>query len=154
MKFAILLSAVLMFGAFTQIDAMAQADAPVESDAQWLWGEVSNLDLQNKLILVKYVDYETDKESEIAITVNNSTVYENMKVITDLKQNDPVSIDYIVSAEGKNIARKVSLEKEEPLSPDLQGVDEMVKTKLGGQEAAAAAESMQLEGNKPQFPSD
>jgi len=84
-----------------------------EPEMQWLWGEVTNLDLQNRMILVKYLDYETDQEKEATISVDDKTTYENIKSIEELKQNDPVSVDYIITPEGKNIARIISLEKPE-----------------------------------------
>ena len=83
----------------------------VAQEMQWLWGEVVNLDLQNNLILVKYLDYETDQEKEATVSVDEKTTYENIGSIGELNQNDAVSIDYIVTADGKNIARAVSLEK-------------------------------------------
>jgi hypothetical protein len=90
--------------------------APVsaEPEMQWVWGEVVNLDPQNKMVLVKYLDYETDQEKEMTISVDEKTTYENIKSIEELKQNDAVSVDYIVAADGKNLARNISLEKPEP----------------------------------------
>ncbi len=101
--------------------AIPQAES--EPQMQWLWGEVVNLDLQNKIILVKYLDYETDESKEISVMVDDSTAYENIKSIEELKPNDAVSVDYIVTAEGANIAKNVSVEKPEEtkISPeDLQ----------------------------------
>lgn len=84
-----------------------------EPELQFLWGEVVNLDLANKAILVKNLDYETDQERETPILVDEKTVYENFKSIEELKQNDMVSVDYIVMPDGKNIARNLSLDKAE-----------------------------------------
>jgi hypothetical protein len=97
---------------------------PVEPDMQWLWGEVSNVDLQNKTILVKYLDYETDQEKEISITIDDKTNYENIKSIDELKAKDTVSIDYIVSLDGKNIARNISAEKPETPMPKPESLPE------------------------------
>jgi len=82
-------------------------------DTQWVWGEVSILDTQNKAILVKYFDYETDQEKEINIDIDDKTTYENIKSMDELKPKDTVSIDYIVSPDGKNIAKNISIEKPE-----------------------------------------
>lgn len=90
-----------------------EAPAASEPEMQWLWGEVINLDPHNKMILVKYLDYETEQERQAAISVDEKTTYENITSIEELKQNDAVSVDYIISPDGKNIARIISLEKPE-----------------------------------------
>jgi uncharacterized Zn finger protein len=61
--------------------------------------------------LVKYLDYDADQEKEMAINVDEKTIYENVKSIDEIKPQDTVSIDYIVSPEGKNIAKNISIEK-------------------------------------------
>ena len=51
--------------------ALAQDDGGAEavnqelkdSDVQWVWGEVANIDLKNNLIIVKYLDYEDSQEN-------------------------------------------------------------------------------------------
>ncbi|OFZ54702.1 MAG: hypothetical protein A3D92_16065 [Bacteroidetes bacterium RIFCSPHIGHO2_02_FULL_44_7] len=86
-----------------------------ESETQWLYGDVINLDPQNKTILVKTLDYETDQEKEIAIAVDEKTTFENIKSLDEIKPNDTVSVDYVVSPDGKNLAKNISLER-----PDTQ----------------------------------
>lgn len=93
-----------------------------ESETLWLWGEVVNLDLQNKMLLVKYLDYETDQEKEISISVDEKTTYENIKSIDELRPNDSVSVDYVISTDGKNIARNISVEKAENTKDIEEGV--------------------------------
>jgi hypothetical protein len=82
-----------------------------EAEAQWIWGEVVIADSQKGEILVKYLDYDADQEKEMAINVDEKTIYENVKSIDEIKPQDTVSIDYIVSPEGKNIAKNISIEK-------------------------------------------
>ncbi|MEK6727103.1 MAG: hypothetical protein AABY28_00310 [Candidatus Omnitrophota bacterium] len=84
-----------------------------ESETQWIYGDVINLDPQNKTILVKTLDYETDQEKEINITTDEKTAFENIKSLDEIKPNDTVSVDYIVTADGKNLAKNLSLEKPE-----------------------------------------
>jgi len=84
-----------------------------ESEAQWLWGEVVSLDTQNNTFLIAYLDYETDSEKQITVNVDAKTTYENASGLVDIKPQDNVSIDYIISADGKNIAKNISLEKPE-----------------------------------------
>lgn len=81
-----------------------------EPETQWVYGDVINLDPQNKTIMVKTLDYETDQEKEIAITIDEKTTFENIKSLDEIKPNDTVSVDYIVTADGKNLAKNISLE--------------------------------------------
>lgn len=106
---------------FSQDTPGATSEVQVEPDLQWLWGEVVSVDTQKNELSVKYLDYDTEQEKEIKIAVDDKTTYENTKSIAEIKQNDTVSIDYIVSPEGKNIARNISVEK--PESPEAQGTE-------------------------------
>jgi len=91
-----------------------------EPDTQWVWGEVVTLDAQGKTLLLKYLDYETDQEKEINIATDDKTTFENIKSIDQIRLKDILSIDYIVSASGENIAKNISVEKPE----DIEGVKE------------------------------
>lgn len=84
-----------------------------ESETQWIYGDVINLDPQNKTILVKTLDYETDQEKEISIAADEKTEFENIKSLDEIKPDDTVSVDYIVTADGRNLAKNLSLEKPE-----------------------------------------
>lgn len=112
------ISAGLVFSQAPTVEENITVQTPNESlnepQIEWLWGEVVSLDAANKLLTVKYLDYETDQEKEINITVDEQTVYENAKSLEEIKPQDALSIDYIVSPEGKNLAKKISLEKPEP----------------------------------------
>lgn len=92
----------------------------VEQQLQWVWGEVV-LEPANNTLTVKYLDYENDAEKEIAITADENTVYENIKSLSELKPKDTVSIDYIVTSEGKNIAKNISVEKVEDTQESEEG---------------------------------
>jgi len=91
-------------------------------NTQWVWGEVIGVDAPGKTLTLKYLDYETDQEKEIALAVEDSTTYDNVKSLEEIRLKDNLSIDY-VSKDGKNIAKSISLEKSEstPLgnSPDM-----------------------------------
>lgn len=84
---------------------------------QWLWGEVVSLDPGINQMLVRFVDYETSNEQEIIMNVDAQTVYEGVKSIYEIKASDTVTIDYIVTTEGENIARSISVESRQE-SPD------------------------------------
>ena len=94
----------------TPVAAVAQEKA--EPETQWVWGEVVNVDAQNKTLTLKYLDYDTDEEKELAILVDNLTSYENVTSLEEIQKKDSLSIDYI-SSDGKNTARSISLEKPE-----------------------------------------
>ncbi|MFA4888613.1 MAG: hypothetical protein WC628_03435 [Candidatus Omnitrophota bacterium] len=82
-----------------------------QPEVQWVWGEVSALDTQNKAITLKYLDYETDQEKEIAISIDDKTGFENIKAFEEIKPGDSLSVDYIAAADGKYIAKNISLEQ-------------------------------------------
>lgn len=88
-------------------------ETPAEPETQWLWGEVISVDSPKNEILVKYLDYETEQEKEIAVAINEQTTYENVNAISEIGPQDTVSIDYVVSREGKNVAKNISVEKPE-----------------------------------------
>jgi len=95
--------------------AVSAPQAPLqnENDTQWTWGEVVNLDNAGKAITLKYLDYETDQEKDIVLSVDEKTAFENIKGFDEIKVKDTLSIDYTVGPDGKNIAKNIGLE-----SPD------------------------------------
>lgn len=101
-----------------------------EPEVQWVWGEVLSLDAQNKAFVVKYLDYENDQEKELTINVDDKTTYENIKSIEEIKPTDTLSIDYTVTADGKNIAKNISLEKPEVTPPLEPGANEVTPENL------------------------
>jgi len=96
-----------------------QAAPKTENETQWAWGEVTNLDPQAKTLTLKYLDYETDQEKDLVLAVDEKTVFENIKSFDEIKVNDTLSIDYMVAADGKNIAKNINFEKPDssPASP-------------------------------------
>ncbi|HNW39458.1 MAG TPA: hypothetical protein PKI44_03410 [Candidatus Omnitrophota bacterium] len=119
--------AAAQFG-FAEETAVAPADSgtiisgpetlsPKETDMQWAWGEVTNLDSQAKILTLKYLDYETDQEKEMDLAVDEKTTFENIKDFSELKLKDTLSIDYVTGVDNKNIAKNISYEK-----PDVVAV--------------------------------
>jgi len=88
-----------------------------EADMQWAWGEVTNLDNQAKTVTLKYLDYETDQEKELVLIIDEKTAFENIKDFSELKLKDTLSVDYIIEADNKNIAKNISFEKPDVSSP-------------------------------------
>jgi hypothetical protein len=99
-----------------------------EPQTQWLWGEAVSVDTTNKMLSVKYFDYETDQEKDIAITTDDQTSYENVSSLSEIKIKDALSIDYIIGADGKNIAKLISVEKPESPMPETQNVETLQDT--------------------------
>jgi len=88
-----------------------QSSLGKESDMQWAWGEVTNLDKQANTITLKYLDYEADQEKEMVLVVDEKTTFENIKDFNELKLKDTLSIDYMIGVDNKNIAKNISFEK-------------------------------------------
>jgi len=88
-----------------------------EEEYQWAWGEVVSVDAQNKLINIKYLDYESDTEKEMSFVIDEKTNFEGVNSLSDIKVNDTVSIDYIIK-DNKNIARTISVEKPEDVTTE------------------------------------
>jgi hypothetical protein len=98
----------------------AVPEAHNESEMQWVWGEVVTTDAQNKALTVKFLDYETDQEKEITFSLDDQTSFENARSLDELKPSDAVSIDYAVSADGRNIAKNISVEAPEAVNPQAE----------------------------------
>ncbi|MCX5669652.1 MAG: hypothetical protein NTX89_06060 [Candidatus Omnitrophica bacterium] len=94
-----------------------QQSTQKETDMQWAWGEVTNLDHQANTVTLKYLDYETDQEKDLVLVVDEKTTFENIKDFNELKLKDTLSIDYMVGANNKNIAKNISFEKPDVSSP-------------------------------------
>jgi hypothetical protein len=98
-------------------------ETAVDIEMQWLWGEASAIDAQNKTLMVKYLDYETDQEKEMLLSIDDKTAFENVKSLEEIKVQDTLSIDYIIGADGKNAARNISVERPEEAVIPLENID-------------------------------
>ncbi len=101
--------------AFCQEAGPAQ-QAVGQDQTQWVWGEVSAVDTDKGELSVTYLDYDTDQEKKITISTDEKTVYENIKALSEIEQQNAVSIDYVVSGE-KNIAKNISVDKTDEIEP-------------------------------------
>ncbi|MBI5124514.1 MAG: hypothetical protein HZA72_03755 [Candidatus Omnitrophica bacterium] len=95
----------------------AAAQAPVKEEAAKvqelsIYGEVQSVNTQAGSLAVQYYDYDNDEEKSIEIAIDKDSKLENVKAIDEIKKGDWVDVTYIVSA-GKNMAKMVSVEKEE-----------------------------------------
>ena len=78
-----------------------------------IYGEVQSVNAQANSMMVQYYDYDNDEERSIEITLDSSSKLDNAKAIGDIKKGDWVDVTYTANA-GKNMAKAVSVEKEEP----------------------------------------
>lgn len=113
----------LGFSEEPQLGANAQ-DKPeaAEEEISWVWGEVKSADVASSSFIIKYMDYQTDEEKELILSIDQETKFENIGDLSGIKAGDTASIDYIVK-DGKNIVKNVSIEKielmpEAPIPPD------------------------------------
>ena len=113
-------------------ESQAVTTTPAESEVQWLWGEVVSVDTLTGQMTVKYLDYETDTEKEISININDQTSFENAKSLAEIKAQDTVSVDYTTNPEGKNIAKNISVERNEDIqTPPGESTQEEPQTAPG-----------------------
>lgn len=86
----------------------------LDENISWVWGEVKNVDYISSKFNILYMDYQTDDEKELVLTVNQDTKFEGINDFNSLKAGDTVGIDYFSDADN-NIAKNISVEKlEEP----------------------------------------
>jgi len=78
-----------------------------------IYGEVQAVNMQANSMTIQYYDYDNDEEKTTEISLDAGSKLENAKAIGDIKKGDWVDVTYTASA-GKNTAKFVSVEKEEP----------------------------------------
>lgn len=105
---------------FAQEEA-ALSEEEIESEVQWLWGEVVSVDTQKNEFVVKYLDYETDSDKETVVGVDDKTTYENVISLVEIAPEDTVSVDYSVGSDGKIMAKNISVEKAEATEASTEG---------------------------------
>ncbi len=84
-------------------------------EIKWVWGEVGLVDAASNKIVVKYLNYDTDVEETLAISIDNTTRFENAEGINAIKVGDNVGVDYMLNATGEAIAKSIALEKAESM---------------------------------------
>jgi hypothetical protein len=92
-----------------------EAVKPVEtnpSEIQWLWGEVVAVDPAAGNLTVKYLDYDTDEEKTMNLSVAEGTTFQEVKGLAGIKLQDTVSVEYTVR-DGQSFAKDITVEKVE-----------------------------------------
>lgn len=85
---------------------------PQDEVTQWVWGEVVSVDLVKKQITVKYLDYETYEEALMTLDTDDSTVFDNISGINDIKPADYLTIDYR-KLDNVNLSTLIVVEKKD-----------------------------------------
>jgi hypothetical protein len=130
----------------------SQSAAPSSDiEVQWLWGEV--VTVGDTELTVKTLDYETDTEKEVKLFADEKTVFENAKAVTDIKPQDTVSIDYVMSKDGKNVAKTISVEKPEmSAAPAAEAIAPAVESETAAPAVAAPTQSVSEESQLNEVP--
>lgn len=87
-----------------------------------IYGEVQAVNVQASSMSVQYYDYDNDEEKTLEVLLDKDSKLENVKALSEVKKGDWVDVAYTVTG-GKNIARNVSVETEEPAAGDNAPVD-------------------------------
>ena len=121
-SFITLVAAASVFSQADQtpsVSAKDQASAPAvppvapQSKETAIYGEVQAVNVALNTFSVQYYDYDSDSEKMAEIVVGKDAKLENVKGVGDMKKGDWVDVTYAL-VDGKNAARTVSVEKEEP----------------------------------------
>ena len=105
--------------AFSQDDTQVSVAAPQDKEMA-IYGEVQAVNAAAGTISIQYYDYDSDSEKTSVVSIGADAKMENAYTVSDIKKGDWVDVTYVVSA-GKNAAKMVSVEKEEPATEPMTG---------------------------------
>lgn len=97
-------------------ETLSEQEDIVEVGAGWAWGDVLFIDKEAGQFVVNYLDYNKLIKVDIVLCVDGKTVFENAQGLGQIKIDDNVSVDYIVTDSGKNIARLVTVDRLQQLN--------------------------------------
>ncbi len=103
-----------------------QQSAPSD-EVLWVWGEVKAIDQGQSAVTISYIDYQTEEDRELIISVPQETKFENISGISGLKVGDTVSVDY-VAKDGKNTTKHISVEKIEDIQEGPTGQEQSTQS--------------------------
>lgn len=108
--------------AAVQAPVSSPAEAAVKMNELSIYGEVQAVNIQAASISVQYYDYDNDEEKTLEVSLDKDSKLENVKAIDGVKKGDWVDVTYTVSG-GKNMAKMVSVEAEEPIAENNAPVE-------------------------------
>ena len=94
--------------------------AQEEEQGLYSYGEV--LSANQDQMTVREFDYETGEETDIVYYFIADTILDSVESADQIKPGDLVDVEFTVSADGKNIAKEVLVDRIE----DYQEVDEEI----------------------------
>ena len=100
-----------------QTPAQAPAQETAKTPEASIYGEIQSVNISAGSVTVQYYDYDNDEEKTLEIAVDKDTKLENVKAIDEIKKGDWVDVNYMTGG-GKNTAKMVSVEKEEPAAEE------------------------------------
>lgn len=95
----------------------APAQEAVKTGELSIYGEIQAVNVQAGSMTVQYYDYDNDEEKTLEVALDKDSKLENVKAISEIKKGDWADVTY-TAAGGKNTARIVSVEKEEPTAEE------------------------------------
>ena len=101
---------------------VAAAEAAAKTNELSIYGEVQAVNVQAASISVQYYDYDNDEEKTLEVSLDKDSKLENVKAIGEVKKGDWVDVTYTVTG-GKNTAKMVSVEAEEPAAENNTPID-------------------------------
>lgn len=105
-----------------QTPQAAPAEAAAKTNELSIYGEVQAVNVQAASMSVQYYDYDNDEEKTLEVFLDKDSKLENVKAIDAVKKGDWVDVTYTATG-GKNTARNVIVETEEPAAEDNAPVD-------------------------------
>ena len=105
-----------------QAPQVAPVEAAVKTNELSIYGEVQAVNVQAASISVQYYDYDNDEEKTMEVSLDKDSKLENVKAINEVKKGDWVDVTYTTTG-GKNTAKIVSVETEEPAAEGNAPVD-------------------------------
>ena len=102
--------------ALTPINSVAQE----EDQFFYSYGEV--LSVAQDQIMVREFDYATGEEKDVVYYISADTILDSVESVDQIKPSDLVDVEFMVSEDGKNIAREILADRIE----DYEEIDEEI----------------------------
>jgi len=115
-----------LLSGFALILCFCLALTPINSVAQdedqffYSYGEV--LSVAQDQIMVREFDYATGEEKDVVYYITADTLLDSVESVDQIKSSDLVDVEFMVSEDGKNIAREILVDRIE----DYEEIDEEI----------------------------
>ena len=115
-----------LLSGFALIVCFCLALTPISSVAQdedqflYSYGEV--LSVAQDQIMVREFDYATGEEKDVVYYITADTILDSVESVDQIRPSDLVDVEFMVSEDGKNIAKEILIDKIE----DYEEIDEEI----------------------------